>query len=431
MAKAVHPTRLFLVSCIALITTAMVFSVRSDILDALGGAFHLNKQQIGVVLSPAFWGFTASIFIGGSLVDFFGMRALMLLSSLGYIGAVLAIVFAPRPAGPVEPYYTDPGFITLYAAMLTLGLYQGLVEGAINPLCATLYPNEKTHKLNVLHAWWPGGMIIGGLGAFALTKLLGLDRPDISSEAATFGWQIKLCTLLAPAVIYGLMTIGERFPATERVEAGVPARAMLGESLRPLFILLFCCMWLTATTELGPDQWVGSLITNLTGMQGVLILVYTAGIMFVLRFVGGPLSHRLSPFGLLSAGSVLSALGLFGLSAASTPLMAFVSATLFGVGKTFYWPVMLGVTSERFPKGGALLLALMGGTGNLAVAFILPLMGAWYDRYGAAAAFRYVAILPVILTFVFGALHLYYKARGGYRAVRLETVDGARAGHQT
>jgi MFS family permease len=415
-----NPRRLFWASCVALITTAMVFSIRGDILDALGADFYLTKQQTGVLLSPAFWGFTVSILIGGSLVDFLGMRRLLLLSSFGYVAAVLAILFAPRPSGAAEPYYTQPGFLILYGAMLALGLSQGLVEGVINPLCATLYPDQKTHKLNVLHAWWPGGLIIGGLLAYAVTKLMGLDVAGLPAATATLGWRLKLAVILPPAVSYALLIIGQKFPATERVAAGVSTREMFGEALRPMFLLWFGCMWLTASTELGPDQWVGSLITSLAGMQGILILVYTAGIMFVLRsFFGGALAHRFSPLGLLTLSSILAALGLFGLSVVKTPAQAFLAASVFGIGKTFFWPVMLGVTSERFPKGGALLLAIMGGTGNLSVAFILPIMGHWYDQAGAAAAFRYVGVLPVVLTLVFAALFLHYRARGGYRAVRL------------
>ena len=415
--------RLFAASCVALVTTSMVFSIRSDILDALGADFHLTKQETGVLLSPAFWGFTLSILIGGSLVDFFGMRRLLMLSGWGYILAIAGILFAPTPAGPVQPYYSDPGFVVLYAAMLTLGLSQGLVEGVINPLCSTLYPHEKTHRMNVLHAWWPGGLIIGGLLAVAITRLMGLDAAGVSAANATLGWQIKLATVLAAAVAYLFTIRGQQFPPTERVAAGVPASDMFREALRPMFLLLWCCMWMTAATELGTDQWVGSLITNLTGMQGVLILVYTAGIMFVLRFFGGPLAHRFSPMGLMTLCAILSTIGLYGLGKATTPAEAFAAATLFGVGKTFFWPVMLGVTAELFPKGGALLLAIMGGTGNLAVAFILPIMGGWYDTAGAGAAFVYVAVLPTILTIVFGALYFYYKARGGYRAVALERAQ--------
>ncbi|MCC6589185.1 MAG: MFS transporter [Bryobacterales bacterium] len=406
-----NPTRLFAASCVALITTSMVFSIRGDILDALAADFRLTKEQIGLCLSPAFWGFTLSIWIGGSLVDFLGMRRLLLVSAGGYVAAVLAILLAPRPAAAPPIFYTDPGFITLYAAMLTLGLSQGLVEGVINPLAASMYPREKTHKLNVLHAWWPGGLIIGGLASYALTKLLGLDAASVPAAMATFGWQVKLGLVIVPAIVYATMIWNQPFPKTERVAAGVSNRDMVREVFAPLFVLWWVCMWMTAATELGPDQWVGSVMTQVANMQGILLLVYTASLMFILRFFGGRLAHALSPLGLLTLSSVLSAAGLWGLSSVSTPGGAFLWATIFGIGKTFFWPLMLAFTAERFAKSGALGLAIIGGTGNLSVAFILPVMGSWYDTQGPAAAFRHVAYLPAVLTVIFGVLLVTFRRK--------------------
>ncbi len=413
--------RLFIASCVALVTTSMVFSIRGDVLDALGNDFQLNKEQLGQLLSPAFLGFTLSILIGGSLVDLFGMRRLLTISGLFYVGAIVAIVSAPFPAGPVESLFGNPITTLLWFAMLTLGLAQGLVEGVINPLCSTLFPEDKTHRMNVLHAWWPGGLIVGGLLAFGITKVMGLDG-EIGAEAATLGWRIKLMTIPIVAVAYLFLIRGQQFPATERVSAGVSNRDMLLDLVRPSFICLWICMWLTSATELGPDQWVPSLITNLTGMQGILILVYTAGIMFVLRFFGGPLAHKFSPFGLMTISAVLAAAGLYSLGLVSTMFGAFAAATLFGVGKTYFWPTMLGVTSELFPKGGPVALALMGGTGNLAIAFVLPIMGGWYENEGAAAAFHYVSVLPVTLVVFFGLFFLHFQRKGGYKP---EQIGGA------
>ena len=411
--------RLFVASCISLLTTSMMFSIRGDIADALTVDFHLTKEQMGAILSPAFWGFTLSIIIGGSLVDWLGMRNLLLGSAAGYIASILVILFAPRPTGPVDSLFSHTGTFILYAGMLVIGLAQGLVEAVINPLIATVYSNEKTHKLNVLHAWWPGGLVIGGLIAYAITKILGLE--GATGEALTFGWQLKLGVVIVPSLIFGAMILGQKFPPTERVAAGISTGEMLREMWRPMFLLWFVLMWMTAATELGPDQWVASIMSQVAGMQGILILVYTAGIMFVLRFFGGALAHRFSPLGLLTICSILSAVGLYALSNANTPLLAFGAATIFGVGKTYFWPTMLGVTSEQFPRGGPVLMAIIGGAGMLAVSLILPLMGKWYDEAGAAAAFRNTAIIPVVLTFVFGALFVYYRSRGGYKAVTLTT----------
>jgi MFS family permease len=408
--------RLFIASCVAVATTGIVFSIRGDILDALGTEFHLSRYQLGLLLSPAFWGNTVANVLGGSLVDFVGMRRLFFLSTLGYVAAILLVLFTPAPAGDAS---TQFAFLLLYAGFLLFGLSQGLVEGVVNPLAATIYPNDKTHKLNVLHAWWPGGLILGGIVAYAVTRGWGLDASGVAPETMSVGWRLKLSAALATPIIAAVLVLRRPFPTTERVRAGVSHREMFSEALRPMFLLWFAVMWLTASTEVAPGQWIPSLITNLTGMQGILILVYTAGLAFALRFFAGGLAHRLSPIGLLAASAALSTLGLYALSTIDSAGEAFVAATLFGVGTAYFWPTMLSVTSESFPRGGAFLLALMGGAGNLAIAFVLPVIGGWYDAQGAAAAFRYVAVLPAILTLVFLALLAYYQSRGGYRPVAL------------
>lgn len=406
-----HKQRLFVASCLSLVTTSMVFSIRGDVEGAMSAAFHLTKEQMGSIWSPAFWAFTIAIFISGALVDVLGMRLLHALSGVGYVVGVLLVIFAPLPAGPVDSIFGTTGTLVLYSGFLIMGLSQGLVEGVINPLIATIYKEDKTHKLNVLHAWWPGGLIIGGLLAYALTQF------DV-------GWQVKLGCIMVPAIGYLFMVLTQEYPPTERVASKVPTGDMWREAGRPLFVLLFICMWMTAATELGPDQWFPSVMSALTGLEGILFLVYTAGLMFVLRFFAGPLAHRISPLGMLVGCSILSAIGLYwlgSLQAGVSPIIAFAAATVFGVGKTYFWPTMIGVTAEQFPRGGALLISLMGGAGMLSVAVALPIMGGFFDKYGAGAALQYVAVLPVILTVVFGALYFYFRARGGYKPVQLGT----------
>ena len=305
----------------------------------------------------------------------------------------------------------------LYAGFFIMGLSQGLVEGVINPLVATLYSTEKTRKLNMLHAWWPGGMIIGGLLAYVLT-------------GAGASWQLKLSLILVPAAIYLVMAITETYPKTERVASSVSTGDMWREAGQPLFLLLFVCMWLTAAVELGPDQWFPSVMGSLTGVQGILFLVYTAGLMFILRTYFAGVAHK-SPIGTLTVSAALAAVGLYWLGSlqpGASPVIAFAAATIFGIGKTYFWPTMLGVTAERFPRGGALLISLMGGSGMLSVAVVLPLMGERIDRLGAGAALQFVAGLAVVLVAVFGGLILYFRARGGYQPVTLAaTPSGSRS----
>jgi len=391
--------RLFIASCLALLTTAMVFSIRAAILDDLGAYFHVNRELVGIFAGKAFLGFAAAIVIGGPLCDALGMRSLLSIACLLHIAGVSLTIFAPS-------------YGVLKSATFIVGLGNGLVEGVINPLIATVYAEEKTHKLNMLHAWWPGGLIIGGLAAYALTAL-GL------------GWKIKMGIILIPALFYGAMTLVQKFPATERVASGVSAVEMFREGLRPMFLLLAFCMVLTASTELAPNQWMQSVLWNIAHTPGILVLVYISGLMFVLRFFAGPIAHKVSPVGLMLGCAALASAGLFALSYAHNALTAFAAATVFGIGVCYFWPTMLGITSEQFPKGGALLLGVMGGIGNVAVDQALPLMGRIYDEHGAAQAFRYATIAPIVLVGIFGGMFLYYQARGGYRAVELKQTAPA------
>jgi MFS family permease len=404
--------KLFVASCVSLVTTSMVFAIRGDIAPAMSAAFQLTNEQMGLIFSPAFWAFTIAIFISGALVDAVGMRALHVVSAIGYLVGIALILIAPHPTAPVASIFDETGTSMLYAGFFIMGLSQGLVEGVINPLIATVYSEEKTRKLNMLHAWWPGGLVIGGLLAALLT------------QAFDAAWQVKLGAIALPAVAYLAMALSLVYPQTERVVSNISTSEMWREAGRPLFVVLLVCMWMTAAAELAPDQWfpavMGALVPQL---QGVLFLVYTAGLMFLLRFFGSGIAHK-APIATLLACSLLTALGLYWLGSlqpGASPIVAFAAATVFGVGKTFFWPTMLGVTAEQFPRGGALLLALMGGTGMLSVAVAIPIMGARIDQFGPGAALQLIAVLGVILAFVFVGIYAYFAARGGYRRVQIQT----------
>lgn len=453
----VRSRRLFVASCLALVATSMAFSIRADIIPALKTDFGLTDADMGIIAGPGLWGFAITIILGGLLVDLLGMKTLLWLAFAGHVSGVVFTIFAQ-------------GYASLFFATLLIGLANGLVEAVTNPLTATLYPDQKTHHLNILHAWWPGGLILGGLAGYGLTKLLGLDASAVLPATLSLGWRLKMALILIPTAGYGLLISGQVFPPTERVASGVSYREMLLEAKRPLFLLFLVLMMLTSSTELGLDQWVGNLLQNLVGIQGVLLLVYTAGIMFLLRqFCAGTVVRAFSPLGVLTAASFLTAIGLYWLGNATTAASVFAAATVFGLGKTFFWPTMIGVVSERFPRGGALLMGLMGGAGMLSVGWIMtPLMGKLQDKYvlqalpttirdqvstpsgqldqraliaaeqtsarpqidaakqfSASQTYRAVAMIPVLLTVVFAGLFLYFRAAGGYRTVRLSTDRSA------
>jgi MFS family permease len=347
-----NSSRLFQASCVALIVTAMSFALRGGASTDWGTAFHLTNEQLGWINGTAFWGFTIAMVVGGPLCDTLGLAFIMRIAFIGHLAGILLTIFAWD-------------YKSLYAGTLIFGIANGSVEAACNPLIATLFPNDKTTKLNAFHVWFPGGIVIGGLLAFALGHV-GL------------GWKIQFACMLIPLGLYGMMFLREKFPKTERVQRGVSTGAMFAACLNPIFILMVGCMLLTAATELAPNQWIPNILTN-AGVSGILVLVWITGIQAVGRMFAGVFVHRIAPEGMLLASAAISALGLYTLSI-SSGVMLFGSATVFAIGVCFFWPTMLGYVSERFPRTGALGLAIMGGAGMLSVSVVLPVMGHFYDQ---------------------------------------------------
>jgi MFS family permease len=397
--QAVNRNQLFLASCIALIFTSLTFAFRASLEGVWGTEFNLNKEQLGWIFSPAFWGFTLAMVIGGPLCDVIGMKRLLVFAFIGHIaGAVIYVV--ARDA------------TMLFIGTLCIGIGNGMVEAACNPLVVSLYPKDKTTMLNRFHVWFPGGNVIGGLLAYLVLIQLNLD------------WRILMVPLFIAVLIYGFLFIKLKFPQTERVTSGVSTGEMFKACLNPLFLIMIACMFLTAATELGTTTWIQALLEG-SGVSGILVLVFIFGIMALGRSFAGPVVHRLNPNGMLIFSAIFAGIGLVLLSMVSG-YAAFAAAAVYAVGICFFWPTMLGFVSEYLPKTGALGLSLMGGAGMFSVSLILPVMGRWLDNAKAKAiaegltasqaeaaagseTFLRVAILPAILVVVFTIIYFVRK----------------------
>ena len=257
-----------------------------------------SAAMVGEVIAATFIGFALTLLFGSALLDHVGMKRMLLFAALGYLlGSVLVIVASTLGA-------TQTSYWLVYAGLLLTGLGWGAVEAATNPLVAALYPEEKTHRLNILHAWWPAGIVAGGL--------IGLTLGVFN-----LAWQVNMLILIVPALILAVLVWGAVFPVTERVAAGIEHADMYRELIRsPGFLLWFFCMMLTATSELAPGQWVDLALSNVVGMQGIILLIYVSALMFVMRHFAGPIAVKISPVGLLWFGSLFAALGLYALAAA-------------------------------------------------------------------------------------------------------------------
>ncbi|HZI69424.1 MAG: MFS transporter [Ginsengibacter sp.] len=356
MEKTIRPNKLFVASCLALLVTSLSFGIRAGTMNTLMVQFHLDAKQMGLIAGTAFWGFPVAIIIGGIIVDFVGMKRLLIIAFFLHLLGIIFTIFST-------------GFLSLYISTLFIGVANGTVEAACNPLVTSIYPDNKTTKLNHFHFWFPAGIVIGTLVSFGFAKI-GLN------------WQWQVATMLIPAAIYGYMFLKLDFPVTERVSSGYTTKEMWQAIFTPLFIFLLICMLGTAITELFTNQWVGVLLQNVTS-SAILILALVAAVQAAARSVAGPVVHRISPSGLLLFSAIISAIGIYMLGTMSGGML-FLAAIIFGIGVAYFWPTMLGFVSENIPKSGALGINLLGGAGMFAVSIYMFFMGGYYDNLIAA-----------------------------------------------
>lgn len=494
-----HSKRLFWGCFIAILATAFGFIARVLTASQWGAEFGLSETQIGEILGAGLWPFAITIVLFSLVLDRIGYKVAMWFGLICHTISTVLILLAH-------------GYEMMYAGTFILSLGSGAVEAYANPLVATVFTRDKTRWINRLHGGWAGGLVLGGI----ITVLLG---PDVY-------WKWKIAIILIPTVVYMAMLVTEQFPSQERVTAGISYRDMLREagavgmliaasiiiaqigqvfgfslaldillialatgtywfftrSLgRAMFIFFLLIMIPSATTELGVDSWITSLMTPemaRVGMNAGWVLIYTSAIMLVLRyFFSGYLARLLSPIGLLMAGSAVCAIGLFAMSSAAG-VTILVAATLYGIGKAFFWPTTLAIVADQFPRGGALTMNTVGGVGMLAVGIIgAPFMGYVQDtridanlaveapalhsevmeqkrsifgEYQAVNpavasalpaeaqqqiaavsvesqkdALRIIAFLPVLMFVCYLILAAYFRSRGGYAPADISGGSGA------
>lgn len=358
--------RLFAGICLALIPTGASFALVSNILIPLKLEFILTNYQVGLIGGAALWGMAISLLVLGPMLEAYGLKnGARFAFAAHLIGITLMLAAVTRVGDP-------SAFWILFAGAATLAVGNGMIEVTGNPMVAALYPDDKTTKLNLFHAFFPIGIILGGLIGFAMVTWGG-----------RLGyWPFQIGIIYIPILLYGFLILPQRFPRTENAEAGIPVGEMFRYTLTsPLFLLMLALMAITTSMELGPMRWIPAVL-QAVGVHGILVLVWISGWMVVLRLLAHHFVARFSPSGMLLGSAILMGTGLFLLSFVEGLWSALAVATLFAWGVAFFFPTMVGSMSERLPRTGSLGIVLMAGVGlGMAGAVGVPVIGKVADRF--------------------------------------------------
>jgi len=387
----------------------MTFAIRAGILSQLSDDFGLSDSQLGWVNSMAFLGFPVAMMIGGFLYNQLGAKKLLVTAFICHLTGLILTITA-----------TD--FWGLLVSTFFIGFANGAVEAGCNPLIAQIYKDNKTTMLNRFHVWFPGGIVIGAITSKFMTD-------------AGLGWKLQIAVMLLPTLIYGFMVLKQQFPQLHKTITTSTISNIKALST-PLFIFMALCMTLTATTELGTQQWIDRILTA-SGASPMLIMAMITGLMAVGRYFAGPVIHRLNPVGVLLSSAIIATAGIYSMSIATGNAVYF-SAILFAIGVTYFWPTMIGFIAEYVPQTGALGLSLIGGAGMFAVSLWNPVIGQWIDSARVQATsitsntseaellagqsvLANLTLFPMVLIFAFALLYFYMNKRSATKLVATDS----------
>ena len=427
VSTAPNAKRLLWAGFLAILATGIGFGVRGGILANWAADFGFTATQLGAIGGAGFTGFCFGIIPGGIIVDKIGYGKLVFTAFFLHI--LSAVITFAAHKGQAQ----DTAYMYLYIGTFIFALANGTLEAVANPLVATLFPNNRTHYLNILHAAWPAGLVLGGLIGWTLGES-GVD------------WKIQLGLFLIPTALYGFAFMGQSFPKSAAAAKGLKLgdmmkevgllgalvacaiiglffKAQLGGVLAFftgsdffagaawtyiswgvalalwlvvggktgfatgsfLLFILFITHALVGAVELGTDGWIQNITGNiLTPAQGKILFVFTSLLMFALRFSAHFIEKKLkvSPIGLLSICAVLAVIGLNLVSGITTFTGALLALAVYALGKTFFWPTMLAVVGDRFPRTGAIAMSIMGGIGMMSAGLLGgPGLGYAKDRF--------------------------------------------------
>jgi MFS family permease len=362
---SVNRYRLLWAGFLAIFASGVGFAVRTRVLALWAADYGFTMTELGEITGGGLVGFGIIILLGSLIAEHVGYGTLMILALITHL---LSAVLQLCTGAIYEAFGRDGVYWNLYIAMFLFSIGNGICEAVVNPVVATLFPDRKTHYLNILHAGWPGGLIAGGVIAYFMNggEIFGV------APLGNIHWLWQMSMFLVPVALYGALVMGQTFPKSEAGQAGVSFTTMLLQVFAPVFLLLLVIHACVGYVELGTDSWIGKITGSIlaNANYGLLLFIYTSGLMFILRFFGGPIEHRLSPLGLLCISGVLGCIGLTLLSSAEGVILCVIAATVYALGKTFLWPTMLAVASERFPKGGAITIGMVGGVGMLSAGLL-------------------------------------------------------------
>ena len=308
-------------------------------LTDMGEELSMSFTDKGILLAAPFWGITIAIILSGVVADRIGFRIPLIASTVMQSAGCLLMSLANTP-------------FMAYGGAFLAGCGSGTADALFTPIICAIYPQRRTKMSNLLHAFYPVGLIIT---IVLMTAMLEL------------GWHwrgvFKVLAVLPLPVLVAIIFL----PLPSKTHEGNERQRTRNIVGKLPFILLATGIFLVGVTEMAPMGWLPDYIASAivgSPLQGRLGLLLCAVTMVMGRLSGSALVERLGVKRLFIACGVLCSISLLMAAMPVGPNFTIFWLALLAFAVASLWPTILGHAGDRFPRAGASMYSLLGAAGN-------------------------------------------------------------------
>lgn len=289
----------------------------------------------------------------------------------------------------VFPAVFPAPYIGLLTSVVFYAVGGGLLEVLVSPIVEACPTENKAGNMSLLHSFYCWGSVLVILVSTLFLIVFGKE----SYIYLTPLWAIVPAL---NAVYFSKVPINTLADEGKSMSMG----ELFGTRIFYLFLIL---MVASGAAELSMSQWASAFAEDALGVSktagDLMGPCMFAVLMGISRVLYAKISHRVKilPFMLYSA--VLCIISYLLASLSPNPLLSLAGCALCGFSVGIMWPGTFSMASERIPKGGNAMFALLALAGDLGCSSGPTAVGFIAGRFGGdlKKGLMFAAVFPLIM----------------------------------
>ena len=331
---------------IGYITQAIINNFIPLLFMTFHNIYDISLEKIGLLVTVNFFTQLLVDLIADKAAEKIGYRPLIVAAHVFAVIGLVSLSFLPD-------LLPDP-YIGLCFAIILYAIGGGLTEVLISPIVEACPSDGKSAAMSLLHSFYCWGSVLVVLGTTVFFHFFGTQM-----------WRLIACiwAIIPLFNIFYFMLVPINKLTEDGESMGVRQLIKTG-TFRILAIFMLCA----GASELAMSQWASAFAEsglNVSKTMGDLLgPCFFAVLMGTSRIVHAKAGERIGLEKYLSASAAVCIISYVIAAFSPIPLISLIGCGICGFSVGAMWPGTFSLASERCPKGGTAMFALLALAGD-------------------------------------------------------------------